>query len=176
LWVANIKPLKRPEIFVELAKRLPEFDFRMVGGSTDAAWRQAFPDPVPRNLERTGFVPHSEVGIHFDEASVLVNTSVSEGFPNTFLQAWARGVPSLAFFDPQISVAGRALSEVAVSVDDMERRLRRLKTDAPYWEEVSARSRQHLLKEHAVEVVVDRFESLFVAAATRLATNSAEPQ
>ena len=110
LWVATLRPLKSPEVFIELARRHPTRRFRMVGGAShqDAAGRDYFERiraaavTVP-NLEFVGYVPFRDVGRHFDRASVLVNTSQTEGFPNTFLQAWIRGVPTLSFVNPEVT-------------------------------------------------------------------------
>lgn len=99
LWVGTLHENKRPQILFEMAKRLAHRRFVMIGGPGpnqvffDAMRAQAAQIP---NLEFKGFLPLAETETWFDRAAVLVNTSLYEGMPNTFLQAWARAVPTVA--------------------------------------------------------------------------------
>ena len=73
---------------------------------SDAAWHAT--------REAARVVPNLEVGEYLDRAGVrallataalFVHTSPVEGFPNTVLEAWASGVPSIAAVDPDGIVA-----------------------------------------------------------------------
>jgi glycosyltransferase involved in cell wall biosynthesis len=103
LWVANIKPMKRPLLILEIAKSCPELQFRMAGGMVRG--HEALYETVKReaasikNLHFLGFQPLRATEELFDSAALFVNTSELEGFPNTFLQAWSRGIPTASFFD-----------------------------------------------------------------------------
>jgi glycosyltransferase involved in cell wall biosynthesis len=104
LWVANLRALKRPELFVELAHRLPRHRFHLVGGPVEGELEVhrallAAAATVP-NLTLHGRVGFADTLALFARARMFVSTSLIEGFPNTFLQAWAREVPSASFFDP----------------------------------------------------------------------------
>jgi glycosyltransferase involved in cell wall biosynthesis len=104
LWVGNFKDVKRPEIFVELARSFNgrlDIEFWMVGM---AAKQRRFDGLMAAikscpNLRYFGQLPLTEVNWLMSQADILVNTSRSEGFPNTFIQAWANGavVVSLVF-------------------------------------------------------------------------------
>jgi glycosyltransferase involved in cell wall biosynthesis len=95
LWVGRMHPGKRPELLLDLAERLPWRRFVMAGGAVDGG--QAYFEAIRAraaklpNVEFTGFLPLAQVERWFDRARVVVNTSVYEGMPNVFLQAWARG-------------------------------------------------------------------------------------
>lgn len=123
LWVANLRQLKRPDRFVDLAKAMPAYRFHMVGGPVpgeEGFYHQieAIARAVP-NLTFHGKVPYLEIGRLFDRARLLANTSEIEGFPNTFLQAWARGIPIATMFDPDGVVASEALGSSHDTVADM---------------------------------------------------------
>jgi hypothetical protein len=95
-WVANLKDFKRPGLFVELAESFAgRDDLLFVMAGRPALERRFAPlmrkiGTVP-NLRYLGELPIEKVNELMSEAAVHVNTSTFEGFPNTFLQAWARG-------------------------------------------------------------------------------------
>ena len=170
LWVATVRPLKSPEVFIELARRHPTRRFRMVGGpSQNAAERDTFERiraaaaTVP-NLEFVGYVPFRDVGKHFDHASVLVNTSQTEGFPNTFLQAWIRGVPTLSFVNPEVT-AGESGTIACADLDELASRIGSL--TGMRWEQASAACKAHFGRVHSVEAALEGYRELFNRLARR---------
>jgi len=106
VWFATYKRAKRPEWFLELARRLPEQRFLMCGAKpvppdTSEAWEEARAAArVAPNLEVRGFVARDGLGALFEGAALFVHTSPVEGFPNTLLEAWAHGLPGVAAVDP----------------------------------------------------------------------------
>jgi glycosyltransferase involved in cell wall biosynthesis len=125
LWVANLRQLKRPDRYVEMAKALPQYRFHMAGGPVPG--EEAFFDQVQQqargvdNLVFHGKVPYLEIGRLFDRARLVANTSEVEGFPNTFLQAWVRGVPVITMFDPDHLVDRESLGSAHEALGDMVR-------------------------------------------------------
>jgi len=170
LWVSTIRQFKRPEIFLDIARRLPGFRFRMIGGpgGSDAESRRYFSameaaaKNIP-NLEFLGFVPYAQVDTHFDRARIFVNTSLHEGFPNTFLQSWARGVPTVSLFDTGSFCMGEPVSCVVQDTDQMVRTINRLMADEAAWKHKSALCRSHFETEHSVRAVIAAYEKLFIS-------------
>ncbi len=159
LWVGMIHENKRPELFVELAARLPRRRFVMIGGPRPGAHAfyeriRAQAARVP-NLELTGFLPLAEVEPWFDRARVLVNTSTYEGMPNTFLQAWARGVPTLATVDVGAPVH-MIFGDLPAGAAETER----LFSDEPYWRAQSAACRAYFERHHSPAAVVAQYGDL----------------
>ena len=102
VWIANFKQLKQPEVFVRLAaslRNLAQVNFVMIGapasGGGAAKWSAALMRQIASvsNLSHLGQLSQEDVNAQLTGAFVFVNTSLYEGFPNTFIQAWLRGVP-----------------------------------------------------------------------------------
>ncbi len=97
LWVCNYRPLKQGELFVDLADccRAMNCRFIMVYGNT----KEEYINPVLEkasgkdNLAIHGKMDFHEVEKLMEKASIFVNTSIYEGFPNTFIQSWLRETP-----------------------------------------------------------------------------------
>jgi glycosyltransferase involved in cell wall biosynthesis len=138
-WIANLKPMKRPEVFVRLARSLgdiPGVRFVLVGADqtagTPEAWRRDLFEAFAAggNLQYAGRLPQEEVNALLARAAVFVNTSTQEGFPNTFIQAWQRGavVCSLSV-DPDGVLAREGLGVLAGDEAGLSDAVRRLLAD-----------------------------------------------
>lgn len=99
LWVANLKPAKRPELYIELARNLESCRntrFLMAGAIQDPRYARLLEDASSlSNFHYLGRQSLDEVNHLLESAHLFVNTSRQdgEGFPNTFIQAWLRQVP-----------------------------------------------------------------------------------
>ena len=165
LWVSTIRKLKQPELFLHLAEALPEARFRMIGGPGrgEAALYEAIKKRahgIP-NLEFLGFVPFARIEEQFDDASVLVNTSESEGFPNAFLQAWARGVPTVAFVDSGARTNGRRVGCRVRSFDAMVSRVSGWLANDTGRALEGRRCREYVANTHAPAQVLGIYERIF---------------
>lgn len=92
-WVGKADKVKQPEIFVELAKRLPDLEFRMVMNSGQPKIEELVMENLPKNVTRIEKISRTDIPRFFEDAIALVNTSRFEGFPNAFIEACRAGVP-----------------------------------------------------------------------------------
>lgn len=165
LWVSTIRNIKRPELFLELALAFPDLRFRMVGGpgrSESGLFEQVKSTAsTVSNLQFLGFMPLSRVEEQFDEAGILINTSESEGFPNTFLQAWARGIPTISFVDAGAKLDGQSVGLRVDSMADMKMMLGRMSSNDELRMMEGQRCRSYFEKNHCPEEVLARYERLF---------------
>lgn len=104
LWVGRSVDFKHPERFLALAKAFPDEHFTMI--CQRATGDRHYDDLKAsaagiQNLEFIERVPFHEIDRYFENAKVFVNTSDSEGFPNTFIQACKASTAILSFgFNP----------------------------------------------------------------------------
>ena len=102
LWIANLKPLKNPGAFLRLAERFadrPGLEFNIVGAAMGSnPWTKTVLDgaAATSNVRYLGAKTQDEVNALIADSHLLVNTSDYEGFSNTFIQAWLRGVPVIS--------------------------------------------------------------------------------
>jgi glycosyltransferase involved in cell wall biosynthesis len=139
IWVGNLRPLKRPGLLLDVAARLPHLAFHLIGGSMPGA--EGLFEQVRRraatlaNVTFHGFVPQHRIGALIERARVLVSTSETEGFPNTYLQAWSRGTPVVAFVDPEQLIGRHRLGRVVGDVEALREAVATLAGDAGEWHE-----------------------------------------
>lgn len=163
LWVGRCMPIKRPELFVQLAARLPEEKFVMVIPPQDEALfarvQSAARDCA--NLVVVPGAPRPEMDAYFSRAKLLVNTSLAEGFPTVFVEAgsWACPVVSLKV-DPSGFLSEHGLG-VACG-DDTEKLLQsvdRLLKDPAAARDMGRRALAYVREHHDFRVVAGEYEA-----------------
>ena len=109
LWLARFEEAKRPldaiEIFRRVLERIPDAKLVMVGGLGSLYGRQiskmVAADPkLSASVKLPGF--SANVWAWYSRASVFLSTSSLEGFPLTFMEAGAAGVPIVGYDLPYI--------------------------------------------------------------------------
>jgi glycosyltransferase involved in cell wall biosynthesis len=100
LWVGRDNPVKKPELFLELAKAIPNEHFTMVCQALNKD--QHYANLIAKagtisNLQFIRHVPFNQINTYFQRAKIFVNTSDSEGFPNTFIHACKCSAAILSF-------------------------------------------------------------------------------
>lgn len=99
VWAANLKPWKRPNVFLRLARDIAkdmDVEFIMIGRGGFAGVSMDELQSSMRRIEKLTYLGGrglEEVNEVLAKAHVFVNTSEAEGFPNTFIQSWMRQVP-----------------------------------------------------------------------------------
>ena len=167
LWVGNMRKVKCPELFLKLATALPEVKFRMIGGASpweDPDYFEELKKSAARlpNLEFMGFIPYHQVSQYFDTASILVNTSDFEGFPNTFLQAWSRFTPVISLnVDPDGIICQHKLGIHSHSFDQMVKDVQSLVHNESLQKEIAERGRRYVEQTHDITKIVPKYIELF---------------
>lgn len=165
LWVGSLARRKRPELFVEAARALPQHRFRMVGGpGEDAGYDEHIRQRASGidNLEMVGFVPPDRMDEEYRGALAYVNTSALEGLPNAFLQAWSHGVPAVTVsVDPDGVIARSGLGATSGTPEALVDTLARFLSDADGVEEAGRRAHAHVISMHAIEQVGPLAEKFF---------------
>jgi glycosyltransferase involved in cell wall biosynthesis len=163
LWVSVMRQMKRPDVLLDLAERLPHIRFRMIGGRSTTGQENEYYDHIEArartlaNVEFIGFVPYSEVEKYYDDARLFVSTSEFEGFPNTFLQCWARGVPTVSFVDCGARDGGRPLGAVVANLDEMTAAVDQYWHDDVCLATEGARAQGYFNLNHAPQVIIAKY-------------------
>ena len=160
LWCANFGKHKRPELFIELANNMLEtnYKFIMIGGHNDEVYVNKLLKNKSENLDVIGHLPFDEVFAYFNKASVFVNTSISEGFSNTYIQSWLRGVPTLVFgADPNEVISKNNLGYNVDSIAEAKKMILNTLSNKEDFMKMSENVRHYANKNHTIKIMTDHF-------------------
>ncbi len=164
LWVGSLLSWKQPEIFLKLARELPYFEFKLIGvpkGNGQIYRNIKKESESLNNLEFLGFVPFYLINDYFAKASLLINTSETEGFPNTFIQAWANFMPAISLnVDPDECICNFNLGAHSKNYEKLKSDVIKFMNDKKLREEIGENARKYVEKEHNVKISIKKFYRL----------------
>ena len=153
-FLARWDPQKRVEIFFELAIKNPEIQFIAMGHShsyeLDRLLRRKY-CKIP-NLVLTGFVSEKEKSRILGESWALVNTSIREALPVSFLEALAHKTPIISGENPDNLTRYHGYHVVS---DDYDSALRKMIED-PNRARKGEDGRKLVKEVYSLDKVVDR--------------------
>ena len=166
LWVNNLKQWKRPEAFIELSHRLPQYEFVMIGsmiGGRYGAGLKTKIENAPANFHYLGRKSVDEVNEQITNSDLLLYTSLPvEGFANSFLQAWYRKTPTVSLdFDldgvPERENIGRCVR----SLDEMTSVVDELMSNHADRQDMGHRAYTYAHEYHNIPKMIDQYDATF---------------
>jgi glycosyltransferase involved in cell wall biosynthesis len=167
LWIANMVPLKRPELFVQLARACQDVpaSFILVAGKSRPEYRSEIRRSAEEltNLTWLDEISLEESNELFARAALYVNTSEYESIPNTFIQAWMRFTPTVSLnVDPDGVIGRFGLGRVSGNMTQLIADVRSLLSNPEERRLMGERARKHAAEYHDLDVAANRLEALFV--------------
>lgn len=165
LWVGSMAEVKQPELFMKLAEVIPNAKFQMIGGhSGNQELYNRMKEASERlpNLDFTGIVPFHEINEYVSKASILVNTSMFEGFPHAFIQAWMSYMPVVSLnSDPDEIICKYRLGFHSKTFNQLIKDVRTLLKDKHFRKEMGENGRRYIKREHDITNIVKKYIELF---------------
>jgi glycosyltransferase involved in cell wall biosynthesis len=166
LWVGRSADVKRPELFLELARQMPEQHFTMIcQRAIEDKQYDKFVAKVKqiKNLEFIQRVPFHQIHEHFLQAKVFVNTSDYEGFPNTFIQACKCATPILSLNVNPDGFLDEHKCGISCS-GDWEKFVDSLKgmLEQERYIELGKNARKYADNNHDVTKIIEQYKSCFI--------------
>ncbi|MFH5833515.1 glycosyltransferase family 4 protein [Halalkalibaculum sp. DA3122] len=166
IFLGRLDPIKRPWVFIELARKFPNVNFLMLGQNHfngNNGWSLG---EVPENVKMLGHVTGEEKLKLLSSAWVLVNTSIHEEAPVSVLEAFALETPVLSYED-----WGGLVERYGITIGqhkgtglegllDLEEALNRLLSNDELRRKYGKEARYYVETEHNNEIFLSSFRRI----------------
>lgn len=165
LWVGRSnEEKKKPMRFLELAKKLSDIQFVIVAQpSKDGSHHKEVKQRAESidNLKFVDTVAPDKIHGYYNRATLLVNTSDYEGFPNTFLEAWRYETPVVSlYYSPSDLFNKNNVGIHSGSMNQLLENVADLNGDTQRRREMGKNAREYMESNHLLAEVVDDYEEL----------------
>ena len=166
VWIGRWDPQKRPDTMLYVASKLPDYDFYMIGTATrgpksyiSVEEKLSVEFSKYSNIHILGFIDESSKRDYIGKAWGLINTSVREGLPITFLEALAEGTPIISYVNPDNYV-----SRFGIKVDYDEKSFIQgieLAVSERLFQKIGQEERLYASREHGLDVVMNKHIQIY---------------
>jgi glycosyltransferase involved in cell wall biosynthesis len=177
LWIARCHPMKRPGLFLELARRLPDLQFVMVLAPTHDRTAELFNKIKQEaasisNLQLIPGLPQYEIMQQFERARIFVLTSEAEGYSNVLIEAFKSCTPVISMkFNPEnVFQTDPAIDGVVglVADDDIDRAAEFISIffqDQKFWQASARKAYNFANQNFGAEAILERYKYEFASLA-----------
>lgn len=161
----QVQPRKRVDIFVDLAKKMPDCRFVWIGGIPFKAAAAGYESmkkvmtEAPTNVQFTGVIDPAVVKQYFQAADIFIMPSDQETFGLAIVEAAASGLPVVLRDIPDYDKTFRPFS-LTCHEDGFVEVLKRLKNDPKLYAEMVKKS-QHLAEKYDSKTAVNNLIELY---------------
>ncbi len=161
IFLGRLESVKRGWLFCEIAKRMPEYQFHVLGqtfreqGKNSDIMSQYYDIP---NLNFAGHVDGEQKNDYLKRAKILVNTSIHEALPISFLEALSYGTLLVSNRNPEDLTSkfgvhvGDVLSDGFDKVDLYVNAIKEIFANQEHYNRISAEAISYI---HSVHNVAD---------------------
>ena len=116
-----------------------------------------------KNFDFIPGVPSGKDNEYYERASLLINTSLHEGYSNTFIQAWLRETPVVSLdVDPDCDICENGLGYHAKGdLNAMVNKIKEFMENPPKLKEMGRKCREYAIKNHDIKKTAEQHYKLY---------------
>jgi len=161
VFLARWDAQKRPDVALKIAKEMPQFDFYFVGrasGLKEYLIRQEQLRKIYKkykNIHILDFIDENEKQLLLQKAWILLNTSVREGLPISFLEAGANKMAIVSSVNPDNYTSRFGMFVEDGKIETFKNSINQLINTEECFE-LGKRAYNFMLQNHKTEVVIKK--------------------
>ncbi len=165
LWISRIYDEKRPELFLQIAEDLKnlEVQFLLIGPGSYQKGEIMELSKKQKNFSFIDGVPSGKDNEYYERASLFINTSTHEGYPNSFIQSWLHETPVVSLdVDPDCDICKNGLGYHAKGdLKKLINEIKKLIENPSELKEMGRRCRKYAIKNHNIEKTARQHYKLY---------------
>ena len=166
LWVGRSDTLKQPYLFIEIAKKMPNYNFTMIcpKATNDNNYDTLIEKATKQNnLKFIKYVDFKNIDSYFIDNQFFVNTSSVEGFPNTFIQACKAATPIASLNINPDNFLNKENCGICTdgNLNNLCNNIETIIKDSNKFKTLSQNALNYAKNKHDIQIIIHEYKSLF---------------